>query len=70
MKQYKRESSSRIEKCKATGETKTGDGIVEHDIDGKYIFNYLYSPENNIILPDYYSCSEDFIKELIEFCNE
>lgn len=48
----------------------TGDGIVEQDVDGKYIFNYLHFPENNIIRQDYYSSCEDFIKELIDYCSE
>lgn len=48
----------------------TGDGIVEQDIDGKYIFNYLHFPENNIISQDYYLSCEDFIRELIDYCFE
>jgi hypothetical protein len=48
----------------------TGDGIIEKDIDGKYIFNYLHFPENNIILNDYYLSCEDFISELIDYCIE
>lgn len=48
----------------------TGDGIVEKDIDGKYIYNYLHCPEGNIIVPRYYSSCESFIQEFIEFCEE
>ena len=47
----------------------TGDGIVEKDIDGKYIFNYLHFPENNMIMPDYYLSCEDFLKEIIDYCS-
>ena len=46
----------------------TGEGIIEQDIDEKYIYNYLHFPENNIILQDYYLSGESFIKELIDFC--
>lgn len=46
------------------------DGIVEQDIDGKYIYNYLHFPENNIALPSYYLSCEDFIKEIINYCFE
>lgn len=48
----------------------TGEGIIEQDIDEKYIYNYLHFPENNIILQDYYLSGESFIKELIDFCFE
>lgn len=48
----------------------TGDGIVETDIDGQYIFNYLHFPENNITMPNYYFSCEDFILELIDYCSE
>lgn len=48
----------------------TGEGIVEKDIDGKYIFNYLHFPENNILIQDYYLSCENFIKELIDYCSE
>lgn len=48
----------------------TGDGIIEQDVDGKYILNYLHFPENNIVLPDYYSSCEDFMRELIDYCFE
>lgn len=47
-----------------------GDGIIEQDIDGKYIFNYLHFPENNMILQNYYISCEDFIRALIDFCSE
>lgn len=48
----------------------TGDGIIEQDVDGKFIFNYLHFPENNILVQDYYLSCEDFLKELIDFCYE
>lgn len=48
----------------------TGDGIVETDLDGQYIFNYLHFPENNIGSPDTYLSCQDFIEELMEFCFE
>lgn len=48
----------------------TGDGIVERDIDEKYIYNYLHFPENNIILQDYYLSGEDFIREIMDYCYE
>lgn len=48
----------------------TGDGIVEQDLDGKYIFNYLHFPENNILTHAYYSSCEEFLQELIEYCFE
>lgn len=48
----------------------TGDGIVEEDIDGQYIFNYLHFPENNIISGDCYLSAQEFIEELIKYCLE
>lgn len=45
----------------------TGDGIVEQDIDGKYIYNYLHFPENNIVLQNYYLSGEDFIREIMDY---
>lgn len=48
----------------------TGDGIVEMDVDGQYICNYLHFPENNIILQDSYLSDQNFIKELIQYCYE
>lgn len=48
----------------------TGDGIVEQDTDGRYIFNYLHFPENGLILEDYYQSGEAFIQELIDYCSE
>lgn len=48
----------------------TGDGIIEQDIDGKYIFNYLHFPENNILMQDYYSSCKKFIKEFIDYCSK
>ena len=46
----------------------TGDGVVERDVDGQYIFNYLHLVENDIISGDCYSSCQDFIETLIEFC--
>ena len=46
------------------------DGVVEQDIDGNYIFNYLHFPENNILMSNYYLSCEDFIKEIINYCYE
>ena len=48
----------------------TGDGIIEQDVDEKFIFNYLHFPENNILVQDYYLSCENFLKELIDFCYE
>ena len=48
----------------------TGDGIIEQDIDGKYIFNYLHFPENDILDLRYYTSGKEFIEELIDFCSE
>lgn len=48
----------------------TGDGIIEQDVDGKYILNYLHFPENNIVLSNYYFSCEDFMQELIDYCSE
>lgn len=48
----------------------TGDGLVEMDIDGRYIFNYLHFPENNIVSTDCYSSCQDFLEELIKYCYE
>lgn len=48
----------------------TGEGIIEQDIDEKYIYNYLHFPENNIILNEYYLSGDDFIKEIIDYCAE
>lgn len=45
-----------------------GERIVEKDLDGKYIFNYLHFPENNIVLSNYYLFCEEFMKELVDFC--
>lgn len=47
-----------------------GEGIIERDVDGKFIFNYFHFPENNIIVPNYYLDSENFIKEILAFCDE
>ena len=46
------------------------EGVVEQDIDGKYIYNYLHFPENNIAMPNYYLSCEHFIKEIINYCYE
>lgn len=48
----------------------TGDGVVEKDVDGEYIFNYLHFPENNMIFRDYYLSGEDFIREIMKYCHE
>ena len=48
----------------------TGDGVVEKDIDGKYILNYLHFPECNMPLDDYYSSCEEFIRDLVDYCLE
>ena len=48
----------------------TGDGIIEKDTDGKYIFNYLHFPEYEIELSNYYRSGKKFIEELIDFCSE
>ncbi|MCH5212274.1 MAG: hypothetical protein J1G06_04600 [Oscillospiraceae bacterium] len=50
--------------------SETGDGIVEEDKDGEYIFNYLHSPENNISLTDCYIFGKVFIEELVDYCIE
>lgn len=46
----------------------TGDGIVEIDADGQYIFNYLHFPENDIVLHECYSSGKVFLEELLEYC--
>lgn len=48
----------------------TGDGIVEEDIDGQYVFNYLHYPENNIVSQGCYLSCQGFIEELIQYCSE
>ena len=48
----------------------SGSSLNFASFDGKYIFNYLHFPENNIILNDYYLSCEDFISELIDYCIE
>lgn len=50
------------------GESSFGKGVVEKDIDDKYILNYLHSPENNITLQGCYSSSIDFLNEIISYC--
>ena len=45
----------------------TGEGIIEQDEDGQYIFNYLHLPENNIIFSDMYSSGTIYLKELLNF---
>lgn len=50
------------------GESSFGRGVVEKDIDEKYILNYLHSPENNIVLQGCYSSSIDFLNEIIDYC--
>lgn len=48
----------------------TGEGIIERDEDGQYIFNYLHFPENNIICSDMYSSGTTYLEELLNFCYE
>lgn len=48
----------------------TGAGIVEHDLDGHYVFNYLHFPENNTVMPGCYLSGYDFMKELMSYCQE
>ena len=50
------------------GESSFGRGVVEKDIDEKYILNYLHYPENNIVLQGCYSSSIDFLNEIIDYC--
>lgn len=45
-----------------------GKGVIEKDIDDKYILNYLHFPENNIVLQGCYSSSIDFFNEIIDYC--
>lgn len=47
-----------------------GEGIVESDIDEKYIYNYLHSPENNMIHPGIYNYSEKFMKDFNKYCHK
>ena len=44
----------------------TGDGIIERDLDDKYIFNYLHPIEYNLPFP---LSNNDFLYDLLEFCN-
>lgn len=48
----------------------TGDGLIEQDIDKKYIYNYLHAPENNINFREYYLSGNEFIKEIVDYCTE
>ncbi len=48
----------------------TGDGIVEKDIDGQYIFNYLHLPENNILSDGCGLSNQEFLEDLIQYCEE
>lgn len=50
------------------GESSFGRGVVEKDIDEKYILNYLHYHENNIVLQGCYSSSIDFLNEIIDYC--
>ena len=50
--------------------SETGDGVVEKDIDGQYIFNYLHFPENNILPHDYGLSCQEFLEDLIQYCLE
>ena len=45
----------------------TGEGIVEKDIDGQYVFNYLHFPENNFPLLGCYSSCKAFLEEQIHY---
>ena len=47
-----------------------GEGIIERDEDGQYIFNYLHFPENNMICPDMYLSGKTYLEELLNFCYE
>ena len=51
-------------------EFSTGEGLVEKDIDGQYIYNYLHLPENNIVIDNYYSTPLVFFKDLLQFSTE
>jgi len=44
----------------------TGDGIIEQDEDGRYVYNYLHFPENGICTNEYQD-GNIFIEDLIEF---
>lgn len=50
------------------GESTFGRGVVETDIDDKYILNYLHSPENNTTLSGCYSPSSVFLNEIVSYC--
>lgn len=45
-----------------------GEGIIERDIDEKYIYNYLYFLENNIIYLGIYNDFEEFMKDFKKYC--
>lgn len=48
----------------------TGEGIIEQDEDGQYIFNYLHFPENNMICSGMYLSGKKYLEELLDFCYE
>ena len=48
----------------------TGDGIVELDLDDKYIFNYLHPLEYNSSFPNITSSNENLLYDLLQFCND
>lgn len=51
----------------------TGDGLIEKDIDGKYIFNYFHFLQLGKTFVDYTErkiSKEEYLKGLIHFCNE
>lgn len=48
----------------------TGDGVVERDIDGQYIYNYLHFPENNIASHDGGLSCQEFLEDLIQYSLE
>ena len=47
----------------------TGDGIIEKDLDGRYIYNYLHFPENNFWVDGLYTSGQEFIKAIIKYCD-
>ena len=61
---------SYIEEFRHILEFSTGEGLIEKDIDGQYIYNYLHSPENNIIINDCYSNPWVFLNNLLQFSKE
>lgn len=62
------QNSPQVNLLPIIGESSFGRGVVEKDIDEKYILNYLHYPENNIVLQGCYSSSIDFLNEIIDYC--